>query len=113
MVEIFGNFSADQTQSCVPPVDYQLLLPGVAHSMRNVRVTNELSVSNAVAGKCEYLTRRAKPKGRTFPSLLTSHSNTTVPLLSMITILNGGLHLRGSLGLMKRIISPARPPAKF
>ncbi len=93
------------------PLDKDQLLAGGAFSIRNVRVTNELSVSKAVAGKWECSTLRSDPKGRTFPPLLTLHSNTTVPHLSMMTILNGGLQLRDSLGRMKPIISSANPPA--
>lgn len=73
---------------------------------------NELSVSKAVAGKCESCTARTSPMGRTLPSLLTLHSKTTVPRLSMMTILKGGLHLRGSLGLINPIISSASQPAR-
>ena len=89
-----------------------LLLLGAACSIRNVRVMNELSVSKAVAGKCESCTARTSPMGRTLPSLLTLHSKTTVPRLSMMTILKGGLHLRGSLGLINPIISSASQPAR-
>jgi hypothetical protein len=77
------------------------------------RACNELSVSNAVAGKWEFCTMRTNPKGRTLPSFLTSHSKTTLPCLSIMTILKGGLHLRVSLGRMKPIISSASPPAMF
>ncbi len=97
----------------VRPLDKDQLLAGAAFSMRNVRVTNELSVSNAVAGKWECSTVRSDPKGLTFPPLLTLPSNTTVPRLSMMTILNGGLHLRDSFGPMKPSISSANPLAMF
>ncbi len=54
-----------------------------------------------------------QPEWSHLPPLLTLHSKTTVPRLSMMTILNGGVHLRGSLGRMKPIIWSARRPAIF